>query len=567
MSNAINDLKVVLVVDDDLTNRLVLSSLLKTSGYLSIEAENGEEAVSAVTEHHIDIILLDVMMPIMDGYEAARIIKKTQTRFIPIIFLTAMTDKNALAKCIKSGGDDFLTKPFNHVVLNSKIDSMLRIAELYKNIEEQSREIKEQNLLIEQEMQLTKKLFNKTIANDLRGDNAGLHYSMSPMSMFNGDLILSELNQTNGLDVLIGDFTGHGLSAAIGALPVSDVFRSMTQKGFAFANMLVEANTKLIELLPTHMFMATALISLDRSNNVLSIINAGLPDIYLYRQGEIVHTFKSKNIPLGISHLLPSQFEIEMQTLEYGDQIIASTDGIMEANNSNNEMFGLDRLLKIFKENSNPEKLFDTILSECSRFCEGAAQTDDITLLEVCHLEKVEYSTNRRLLNEHKEASNWSLEFSLDIKSLRQLDILPYLMQAVDQLQPLESGRTKVHTVLTEMFANALDHGVLKLDSSMKDSPQGYMDFYLEKQKRLETFEDGNIQISLRHELNDNGGGRLTLHLMDSGEGYDFKNVDTNKNQYSGRGIQLVSSLCTEMKILGKGNSVMAYYDWTVDKS
>jgi len=554
--------KIVLVVDDDLTNRMVLCALLKESGYKSMVAVNGEEAVKAVDENHIDIILLDVMMPVMDGYQAAKIIKSRQTHFIPIIFLTAMTDETALAKCIDSGGDDFLTKPFNHTLLNAKIDSMLRIAGLYKNIADQNNEIKERNLQVEQEMVVTKKLFEKIIHNDLRGDKTGLHYSMSPMSMFNGDLILAEKNQTSGFDVLIADFTGHGLSAAIGALPVSDVFHSMTQKCFSFTDMLTEANSKLIELLPTHMFMASGLISVDRSNNVLSVVNAGLPDMYLYRNGEIVHTFKSKNIPLGISKLTSSQFEIEMQTLEYGDRLIAATDGIMEANNPAGEMFGLGRLLKVFEDNQQGEMLFKTILSNCSDFCEGAEQTDDITLLEVCHLENIEYKSDKEFRNEHRNASDWAIQVSLDIKSLRQFDVLPYIMQAVNQLQPLESGRTSVHTVLTEMFANALDHGVLKLDSSMKDSPQGYMDFYQEKQKRLETMENGHIQISLRHELDGESGGRLSLHLMDSGDGYDFKNIDADKNQFSGRGLKLVTSLCTEMKVLGKGNSVMAYYDW-----
>jgi len=554
--------KVVLVVDDDLTNRMVLCALLKESGYKSIVAENGQEAVNIVNDNHIDIILLDVMMPVMDGYQAAKTIKSRQTNFIPIIFLTAMTDETALAKCIDSGGDDFLTKPFNHTLLNAKIDSMLRIARLYKNIADQNIEIKEKNLQVEQEMVVTKKLFEKIIHNDLRGDKTGLHYSMSPMSMFNGDLILAEKNQTSGFDVLIADFTGHGLSAAIGALPVSDVFHSMTQKCFSFTDMLAEVNLKLIELLPTHMFMASGLISVDRSNNVLSVVNAGLPDMYLYRNGKIVHTFKSKNIPLGISKLSSSQFEIEMQTLEYGDRLIAATDGIMEANNPAGEMFGLERLLKVFEDNQQGNTLFKTILSNCSDFCEGAEQTDDITLLEVCHLENIEYKSDEEFLNEHREASDWAIQLSLDIKSLRQFDVLPYIMQAVNQLQPLESGRTSVHTVLTEMFANALDHGVLKLDSSMKDTPQGYMDFYQEKQKRLESMGEGHIQISLRHELDGEAGGRLSLHLMDSGDGYDFKSVDAQKNQFSGRGLKLVSSLCTEMKVLGKGNSVMAYYDW-----
>jgi len=563
VSRSSADNKVVLVVDDDSTNRMVLCALLKESGYLSLIAENGEEAVNIVDENHVDIILLDVMMPIMDGYQAAKIIKSRQINFIPIIFLTAMTDETALAKCIDSGGDDFLTKPFNHTLLNAKIDSMLRIAGLYKNIADQNIEIMEKNILVEQEMVVTKKLFEKIIHNDLRGDKTGLHYSMSPMSMFNGDLILAEKNQTSGFDVLIADFTGHGLSAAIGALPVSDVFHSMTQKCFSFTDMLAEANSKLIELLPTHMFMASGLISLDRSNNVLSVINAGLPAMYLYRDGQIVHTFKSKNIPLGISKLSSSQFEVEMQTLEYGDRLFAATDGIMEANNPHGEMFGLDRLLSIFEDNQHSETLFNDILSSCSEFCEGAEQTDDITLLEVCHLENIEYMSDKELVNEQRLASDWAIQFSLDIKSLRQFDVLPYIMQAVNQLQPLESGRTSVHTVLTEMFANALDHGVLKLDSSMKDTPQGYMDFYQEKQKRLESMDEGHIQISLRHELDGESGGRLSLHLMDSGDGYDYKNVDVDKNQYSGRGLKLVSSLCTQIKVLGKGNSVMAYYDWS----
>ncbi len=561
MSYFDNDIKKILVVDDDLTNRLVLCALLKESGYEYIEAENGEEAVRAVDEHHVDIILLDVMMPVMDGYQAAKVIKSRQSRFIPIIFLTAMTDEEALVKCIESGGDDFLTKPYNHALLSSKINSMLRIASLYKNIEEQNKLITEKNLQVEQEMVVTKKLFNKIIRDDLRGEKTGLQYSMSPMSMFNGDLILAERNQTSGLNVLIADFTGHGLSAAIGALPVADIFHSMTRKCFAFTDMLAEANLKLIELLPTHMFMASALISIDRSNNVMSVINAGLPDIYLYRNGEIIHTFKSKNIPLGISRLSASAFEVEMHTLEYGDRLYAATDGIMEANNPNGDMFGLDRLLKIFKENADASNLFNTILEDCSEFCEGAEQTDDITLLEVCHLEKMEFSDEVEHLNEHCEASNWTLQFSMDIKSLRQFDVLPYVMQAVNKLQPLESGRSSVQTVLTEMFANALDHGILKLDSSMKNTPQGYMDFYNEKQKRLESIEEGHIEISLRHEMKESGGGRLTLYVVDSGDGYDYENISV-KNQYSGRGIKLISSLCTEMKIMGKGNTAMAYYDW-----
>jgi len=556
-----------LVVDDDLTNRLVLRALLKESGYQSIEVENGEQAVQAVEDNpQIDIVLLDVMMPVMDGYQAAKIIKNRSESFIPIIFLTAMTDEASLAKCIAAGGDDFLTKPYNHILLNSKINSMLRIASLYKNIEEQNKSIQNHNLQMLQEMNVTRKLFEKINKKDMRGENTGLKYSMSPMSMFNGDLILAEKNQTSGLDMLIADFTGHGLSAAIGAIPVSDVFHSMTLKCFAFPEMLVEANNKLLDLLPTQMFMAAVLLNVDRSNNVLSVMNAGLPDVYLYRNNEIVHTFKSKNIPLGISKLSSTQFEIEMQPLQYGDRIYVATDGVMEATNHMGDMFGLQRLLAVFEESDHSDLLFDAILNKCADFCEGSEQTDDITLLEFCHKEKISYTDDMAYRNVCREPSDWSMQFDLDIKSLRQFDVLPYIMQAVNNLQPLESGRMHLHTILTEMFANAIDHGLLNLDSSMKASPQGYMDFYREKQHRLETMEEGSIQISLEHRIDhvSGSGGSLTLTVIDSGEGYDYASYETtNKNAYSGRGLKLVSSLCSEMKILGKGNVISARYDWS----
>lgn len=555
--------KLVLIVEDDLTNRLVLRALINESGYESIEAENGELAVTAVEQHNIDIILMDVMMPVMDGYAAAKIIKSKCSHFIPIIFLTAITDESALAACIEAGGDDFLTKPYNHILLNSKIQSMLRISELYKNIEKKNRLIEASNIQINQEMRFASKLFNKISSNDLRGEETGLRYSMSSMSMFNGDLILSERNQTSGLDLLIADFTGHGLSAAIGAIPVSDVFHSMTQKCFPFIDMLLEANIKLMELLPTEMFMAGALLSVDRSNNVLSVMNAGLPDIYLYRNDEIYRIFKSKNLPLGIRAVAANQFEIDMEPLQYGDRIFVMTDGIMEATSASAEMFGIKRVLDVFTSSTVNESIFDSILSSCNSFCEGAVQADDMTLLELCHIE----ASCPRLLADTLEKfsipSNWSFSFDLDIETLRKLDVLPYIMQGVNQLLPLQSGRTSIQIILTEMFANALDHGLLNLSSSMKNNPKGYMNFYNEKQKRLESIQNGGIQIKLKHELNTEGGGRLTLDITDSGEGFDYQSTDiTSKNQFSGRGLKLVSSLCTELKVLGKGNSFTVYYDW-----
>jgi len=124
-----------LIVDDELSNRIVLNALLKKMEYTTVQAENGAQAIELFKEAQPDIIFMDIMMPVMDGFDATAQIKALcGDTFVPIIFLTAMTDEKALARCVEVGGDDFLTKPFNHTVLKSKIKAMERIRDLHREV-------------------------------------------------------------------------------------------------------------------------------------------------------------------------------------------------------------------------------------------------------------------------------------------------------------------------------------------------------------------------------------------------------------------------------------------------
>ena len=557
---------VILIVDDDLTNRLFLRALIKDSGYHSLEAENGKQAVDIVASQSVDVVLMDVMMPVMDGYESAAIIKKNKNQFIPIIFLTAMKDEASLAKCIEAGGDDFLTKPYNHVILSAKIDSMLRIRSLYNKVAEQNNKLNEHQARATQEMLLAKKVFSGLIQHNMKTDSTGLNFSMSPMSMFNGDVILAERNQTNGLNILISDFTGHGLSAALGAIPVADIFYTMTDKGFSYIEVLSEINNKLVKLLSTSMFMASAFIGMDRNNNIATIVNAGIPEIYIIRDNKIIKTIASSNIPFGISTISPDQISYEIISLEYGDRIIAATDGVMEAENESGDFYGKKRIVDSIKSVTNPEKLFETILHDCKNFCSQADQSDDITLLEICHINEVFYDKKNSEPKSSFVSSNWAMSFNLDIESIKRFDLLPFVMQGINGLQAIPGGYSILLTILTEFYSNALEHGILGLDSEMKNSPDGYMKFYQQKSKLLQKIETGSIRIELNHEIRNITGGRLTIHVTDSGKGFDIntignKPMDENTG-LSGRGISLVQHLCKEVKFLGKGNAVMAVYEW-----
>jgi putative two-component system response regulator len=126
----------ILVVDDHPSSRMTAVALLSVEGYEVVEAESGPIALKRVVECSPDLILLDVMMPGMDGYEVCRRLKEDeQTRLIPVVFITALNDKRSRIMGIEAGGDDFLTKPFDRLELAARVKSLVRQKRLNEDLD------------------------------------------------------------------------------------------------------------------------------------------------------------------------------------------------------------------------------------------------------------------------------------------------------------------------------------------------------------------------------------------------------------------------------------------------
>jgi putative two-component system response regulator len=126
----------VLIVDDHPSNRMTAIALLSIEGYEVLEADNGINALDEVYAKNPDLILLDVMMPGMDGFEVCRRLKQDeQTRLIPVIFVTALDDRRARLKGIEAGGDDFLSKPFDQLELSARVRSLIRQKRLNEDLD------------------------------------------------------------------------------------------------------------------------------------------------------------------------------------------------------------------------------------------------------------------------------------------------------------------------------------------------------------------------------------------------------------------------------------------------
>ena len=126
----------ILVVDDDALNRTQLAELLQQVGYQTVEACSGEEAIAYCSENQTDLVLMDIRMPSMDGFEATRQIKALPGgKFIPVIFVSGDDSPELVARTLESGGDDFVSKPVNPALLQAKINVLLRFKTLNDSLQ------------------------------------------------------------------------------------------------------------------------------------------------------------------------------------------------------------------------------------------------------------------------------------------------------------------------------------------------------------------------------------------------------------------------------------------------
>jgi adenylate cyclase len=140
----------ILIVDDNPTNVKVLQTRLAAEGYEIVTAADGEEGLAAARQHTPDLILLDVMMPKLDGFEVCRRLRADAAfPFTPIIMVTAMADSKDVIAGLEAGGDEYLTKPVDHAALAARVRSMLRIKRLHDTVETLAAEVKEWNASLE----------------------------------------------------------------------------------------------------------------------------------------------------------------------------------------------------------------------------------------------------------------------------------------------------------------------------------------------------------------------------------------------------------------------------------
>lgn len=549
-----DDVKTILVVDDIDTNRKLLRQMLQMmQGFNVIEAHDGAEAITLFECGSPDLILMDVNMPKMNGYESASAIKLlADNNYIPIIFVTALTAEASLAHALASGGDDFISKPFNAEVLESKIRAHLRIRELNQELNYKNRELTSINKYLTHEQELIEHFFESALQQSFL-DPEFIQYHMSSMSTFNGDLLLVARGMDGSLYLIMGDFTGHGLSAAMGTLPVAMIFFKMTCKNLAVGDIAREINRQLHKFMPSGMFFSASILEINARGDRMSVWMGGMPESYwLSDSSQLKGEICSRHMPLGIQKDSDFDAAIEVFNVNRGDKVYLYSDGISEARNPDGEMFGNNRLKEILLLYS--DDVIHNILNELKTFTATDDQHDDITLVEL--------TCNEMPAIAQHEQNNvdgfflpWKMSTSFSAVEMRDDAVITKLLDMLCAVPVLGKHRGVLHILLSEIYSNILDHGILEMDSNKKKNADQFENYYRERECKLQVLKDAFIDFDFNLCIK-RDRQYLQMQIKDSGRGYKGHTSNDSELLAHGRGMKIIQGLSESVQFSDDGRTL-----------
>ncbi|MBM3240106.1 response regulator [Candidatus Poribacteria bacterium] len=373
----------ILVVDDEPRNVRLLSMILRAEGYEVLPGYSGEEALAETEKESPDLILLDIMMPGIDGYEVCQKLRGAEpTKAIPIIMITALEGIEEKVKALNLGADEFISKPFNKFEVLARIRTLLRVKRLYD-------ELQEKNRILEDELRMAHEVQEALLPKDIEAQMPqGLELCCEyiPALAVGGDFFDIAKISPSIIGVFIADVMGHGAQPALITVLIKTLLSELFYEAQTPAELLAELNRRYNALVrATGIFASAFYLTVDVNKKEVVFSNAGHPPALLIRREkrELSELPKESGLALGLAS--DYNYQNHESKLEKGDTILLYTDGLSDIANRNGETFGLDHLKAIVADNLKLPNitLIQTIINAINKFTGDAPSPDDITVLAI----------------------------------------------------------------------------------------------------------------------------------------------------------------------------------------
>ncbi len=384
----------ILVVDDNEVNRRLLKGVLSRQGYSVDTAPEAETAIAIAKTECPDLILLDIMMPGKDGYQACKELKEIdRVKHVPIILLSALSDSQDKVKGLDLGAADYITKPFDRFEVLARVRSQIKIRRLTRRLIDQNGELERKQSALESDLQAAASIQRALLpTKHPRLRNASCSWRFIPSDRVSGDIFNVYPFESGQIGIHMTDVSGHGVPAAMVTVCLSQslslrsgTLTDETSGAVQPANpaMVLERLDREYPLERFGKHLTIAYLLLDPDTGRLTYSKAGHPPpIVVRRSGEIeLLTTGGPVIGLGI----PIPFDEATTKLLAGDRVFLHTDGIVELENASGVPYGEPRLYDSLRGTmkSPLDEVCDQVIGRLSEFADGVPPEDDISLLAI----------------------------------------------------------------------------------------------------------------------------------------------------------------------------------------
>lgn len=392
----------LLVVDDNERGREVLRRSLVEHGYDVVTAGDGQTAVELAARDAFDLVLLDIVMPGMDGWKVLREIRRDhEPTALPVIMVTARDRAEDVVDALNQGANDYVTKPIDLTVAVARIETQLSLRRAVRNITELQKRLHRRNVALETANRRMKRDLDSAahvqrtlLPSDppvVEGVDFG--WIFKPCDELGGDILnVFRIGQTH-LGFYVLDVSGHGVPAALLSVTLSRLLSPWPHQATVVqrfdghgalspvspAEVCAELNRRFPMQDEAEQFFTLLYGVFDVRNKTLRYISAGHPGPTLMRSGAALDLTKS-NLPIGLD--AEARFDEQTVQLRRGDRLYLYSDGISEARNSERELFGAERVSASLRSSAG-QRLSDslTVLVSDAAAWIGGPFDDDVSAL------------------------------------------------------------------------------------------------------------------------------------------------------------------------------------------
>ncbi|TFH43863.1 MAG: response regulator [Chrysiogenales bacterium] len=329
--------KKIMIIDDEESIRTLLSRILILSGYDVVTASNGKDALDKLDAVSVDLIMLDMNMPEMDGLNFPRKVRENDLTHVPVLIVSGDDNPDNIVESYTLGAYDFIHKPEKTEVMLKRIENGIKIGEMINF-----------NEFIRVELLMARKLQKYLFpAPSLASGRVNIHTWSQPLSDIGGDLYDYVMFRDERVIFFVADVSGHSISAALYTAIVKMVFRNALQKTETPGELMAAMNRELSGNIPVESFVTAFCGLFDPGTRVLSYANAGHPKPYCIT-GSGFFPLEGNDSFLGPIEDAP--YETYHVDLPEASSILIFTDGILDIVGENDVTVGNAMMVDIIKE-------------------------------------------------------------------------------------------------------------------------------------------------------------------------------------------------------------------------